>query len=163
MYWKVWGDLFNTQIMKKAEATHNSAHYSKLIETAVAPSHHKLYYRFKQYWATPLALYAVSRGKEPAGGRKTDSQPHVVELGEIAFNCLLHNPKKSFDQYRIFTQEIPQRGSKTSEINDVSKGFDRTLSLDFFSDIVFKPIKKKQTLLGEDLVTYLYQKWFCSL
>lgn len=107
-----------------AEATPNSARYLNLIDTVGAPSHHKLSYRFKQYLATPLALYAVSRGKERGGGRKTDSQPHVVELGEIAFNCLLHKPKKSFDQYRIFTQEIPQRGSKASEIIDrYFKGF----------------------------------------
>lgn len=43
----------------------------------------------------------------------------------------------------FFTQEIPQRGSKPSEIIDISKGFDRSLTLDFISDIIlFDPINK---------------------
>lgn len=130
-YWSQWRCCLRVDVLKgvsrsqcsdneKGRRLHLIQHtiQSSLIQQWHLPITNCI--RFKQYSATPLALYTVSRGKEHGG----DSQPHVVELGETAFNCLLHSPMKSFDQYRIFTQEIPQRGSKASEIIDrYFKGF----------------------------------------
>lgn len=123
MYWKVWVDL-NAQIMKKAGgctwfSTLFKAHW---YSSGTFPSQTVLQIQTIFSYSSGTIHCVTWEGTWRR--EKTDSQPHVVELGETAFNCLLHSPKKSFDQYRIFTQEIPQRGSKASEIIDrYFKGF----------------------------------------
>lgn len=100
----------------------------------------------EQDLATPLAGYTVSCGEEHGGGRKKGSQSNTVNSGKLHLTVFCTIPRTALinTQFHFYTRNTTKR-QQTLRNNwwIFQKGFDRSLTLDFFGDIIlFDPINE---------------------
>lgn len=87
----------------------HSTHYSKLIDKAVAPHHHKVRYRHPKNTWLLLWLYRVGRNMEE-GGRKTPSHT-LYNSGKLHLTVFCTIPRNALidTEFHFYTRNTTKR------------------------------------------------------